>query len=61
MNIFGRWVIGVIAAIVGILGLFLAAGAQQGMMYAVGLGFFIGSVLFNFLQIKNAYDEAGGH
>lgn len=56
-----RWVIGVLVAIFGLGALLLASRAEQPIMYYSGLIFFIGSVLFNFQQIKQTYDEQAKH
>lgn len=57
----GRWIIGGLVAIIGLFALFLASRAEESAMYYSGLAFFIGSVLFNFLQIKQVYDEQSSH
>lgn len=57
----GRWIVGGMVAIVGLVALFLASRAEDPAMYYSGLAFFVGSVLFNFLQIKQVYDEQGRH
>ena len=57
MTHIGEWIVGAVAAALAIGGLFLAASATDGIMYAVGLIVFVGGVLFNFQQIKQAYDR----
>ena len=52
-----EWIIGAVAAALAIGGLFLAARATDDIMYGVGLTVFVAGVLFNFLQIKQAYDR----
>jgi len=49
--------------VVGLFGLFYAAGSQDGYSYFVGLALFIGAVLFMFHMIKGYYDqlEASDH
>ena len=54
-----RWIVGILVGAIGIGGLFLAARAADGMMYAVGLMLFVGAVLFNFLQIKQTVGRKG--
>lgn len=61
MHHVGRWVVGIMVAVVGLFALYLASRAHDPIMYYSGVGFFIASVLFNFLQIKHVFDEAGGH
>lgn len=56
-----RWVIGILVAICGLGALLLASRAEQTIMYYTGLFFFIGSVLFIFLQIKQTFDEHARH
>ncbi|MGE5442454.1 MAG: hypothetical protein ACM3Q0_05290 [Bacteroidota bacterium] len=57
----GRWVVGFMVAGIGLFALYLASRAEDAVMYYTGIGFFIASVLFNFLQIKQAYDETAHH
>ena len=57
----GRWIVGLMVAGVGLFALYLASRAEDAVMYYTGIGFFIASVLFNFLQIKQAYDETAHH
>lgn len=57
----GRWIIGFMVAVVGLVALFLASRAEEPAMYYSGLAFFIGCVLFNYLQIKQVYDEQSRH
>ena len=52
-----KWIVGCLVAAFGLGGLFLAAQAVDDVMYAMGILVFVGSVLFNFLQIKDAYDR----
>ena len=60
-NNIGRWVVGVLAAIVGLLALYIASRAEDSTMYYTGIFFFIGTVLFNFLQIKQVFDQSSAH
>lgn len=57
----GRWVVGALAAIVGLFALYLASKAEDPVMYYTGIFFFIGTVLFNFLQIKQVFDKQSAH
>ena len=57
----GRWIVGFMLAGIGLFALYLASRAEDAVMYYTGIGFFIASVLFNFLQIKQAYDETVHH
>lgn len=56
----GRWFVGAMVAVIGVFALILASRTEEPVMYYSGLGFFVASVLFNFLQIKQVYDERGG-
>ncbi len=57
----GRWVVGFMVTVIGLFALVLAARTSDAVMYYTGIGFFVGAVLFNFLQIKQAYDETSHH
>ncbi|MBL8668869.1 MAG: hypothetical protein JNM48_15540 [Rhodospirillales bacterium] len=57
----GRWVVGFMVAIIGLFALVLASRTADPVMYYTGIGFFIAAVLFNFLQIKQVYDEKASH
>ncbi|OAB57133.1 hypothetical protein AY599_09240 [Leptolyngbya valderiana BDU 20041] len=52
-----RFVIGALVGLLGLLGLFLAAGSHDGL-YQAGLIFALFCVLFIFWLIKRSYDEA---
>ncbi|MFO1153950.1 MAG: hypothetical protein U1E42_09865 [Rhodospirillales bacterium] len=58
---FGRWVVGCMVAVTGLFALYLASRAEDPVMYYTGIIFFIGVVLFNFLQIKQVFDKATAH
>ncbi len=47
-------------AIMGIVGLFVAARAGHGVPYYGGISFFVFAVLFVFLVIKHSFDRAEG-
>ena len=54
----GRWILGGVVGVVGILGLFLAANAHGVAEYHwIGLGLFVLAALFLFLMVKNSYDR----
>ena len=54
----GRWILGGVVGIVGILGLFLAANAHGvAEYYWIGLGLFVLATLYLFLLVKNSYDR----
>ena len=57
----GRWTVGLMIAGVGLFALYLASRAEDTVMYYTGIAFFIASVLFNFHQVKQAYDENARH
>jgi hypothetical protein len=61
MHDVGRWVVGLMMTVIGLFALFLASRASDPVMYYSGLGFFVATVLFNFLQIKQTYDEKSNH
>jgi hypothetical protein len=61
MHDVGRWVVGFMVAFIGLFALYLASRAGDPVMYYAGIVFFIASVLFNFYQIKQAYDEKSHH
>ena len=58
---FGRWIVGFMVAVTGLFALYLASRAEDQVMYYTGVIFFIGGVLFNFLQIKQVYDKTSAH
>jgi len=47
--------------LLGLIGLFLAAGAHDQTMYVVGLILFGFGILYNFWLIKRWFDRAEGH
>jgi UDP-N-acetylmuramyl pentapeptide phosphotransferase/UDP-N-acetylglucosamine-1-phosphate transferase len=47
----GSLMLGGVIGVIALLGLFVAAGAQDGVFYATGLGLFIFCVLFIFGMI----------
>ena len=57
----GRWMVGMMIAGVGLFALYLASRAEDTIMYYTGIGMFVASVLFNFYQVKQAYDENSRH
>ena len=57
----GRWTVGLMIAGVGLFALYLASRAEDTVMYYTGIAFFVASVLFNFYQVKQAYDENSQH
>ena len=52
------WVMGVFVGALGVVGLFMAAGAHDLAIHGFGLGVFVFAVLFVFLLIKRSYDAA---
>lgn len=56
----GRWVLGGIVGIVGLIGLGIAATIHQPGFYLLGLAMAGGAVAYIFRLIKRAYDEAEG-
>jgi uncharacterized membrane protein len=57
----GRWVVGAMVTVIGVFALYLASRASDPIMYYTGIAFFIAAVLFNFLLVKQAYDENSHH
>jgi uncharacterized membrane protein YtjA (UPF0391 family) len=58
MNFVSNWVMGVITAVMGLSGLFVAANAGHGIAYQGGLLFFVFAMLFVFHLIRVSYDHA---
>jgi NADH:ubiquinone oxidoreductase subunit K len=56
-----RWVVGGLLMVIGLFGLYLSSRADEQIMYYTGLALFVGSVLFNFFQIKQAYSKQSKH
>jgi hypothetical protein len=50
--------VGFFVGILGLVGLFLAAGAVDFQAYLFGLSLFVMSILFNFFLIKGHFDRA---
>jgi len=53
-----HWIMGTISAVFGLIGLFMAAAARDGGVLGFGLALVFFAVLFCFLMIKLAYDDA---
>ncbi|MFZ5780560.1 MAG: hypothetical protein ACOY4R_10225 [Pseudomonadota bacterium] len=52
-----HWVMGILAGLLGLAGLFMAAAARDGGILGFGLGLALFAVLFCWWMIKTAYDE----
>jgi len=52
----GHWVVGTLFAVIGVFSLYLASKAEDRVMYAGGIAFFIASILFIFWLIKKVTD-----
>jgi hypothetical protein len=50
-DVMGSFVLGGVMGVLALLGLFVAAGAQDGVFYGTGLGLFVFCVLFIFVMI----------
>ncbi len=53
----GRWIAGGVVAILGVSGLFLAAGAADRGIYLFGLALFAFAILYVFALIKQGFDS----
>jgi hypothetical protein len=53
-----HWIMGVLAGLFGLIGLFLASGARDAGILIFGLGLFVSGMLFAWWMIKTAYDES---
>ena len=51
-------VVGALVALVGIIGLFMAASAVDVIFYGVGLTFFLFATLLDFWLVKKWFDSA---
>jgi UDP-N-acetylmuramyl pentapeptide phosphotransferase/UDP-N-acetylglucosamine-1-phosphate transferase len=47
----GSFVLGGVMGVIGLLGLFVASAAKDGVFYATGLGLFVFCLLFLFVMI----------
>lgn len=56
MNPLGSLITGIVAGLIGLIGLYLASHAHQGAMYAAGLIIFAAAMLFDFFLIKRWFD-----
>ena len=53
-----HWILGIMSALFGLIGLFMAAGARDVGIELFGLALFAFAILFCWWMIKTAYDEA---
>jgi membrane protein YdbS with pleckstrin-like domain len=61
MGNIGGWILGGLIAAVGLIALFMAAHADDGLMYYVGLIVFVFAVLFNFGLIHRYTKHEASH
>jgi Zn-dependent protease with chaperone function len=61
MSGLGMWIVGVLTAVLGFVGLLLAAGSHGGPMYLMGLLIFAAAAAFVFWLIKSYFDQQEGH
>lgn len=54
----GKWIVGGIVSLLGLIGLFLAANAKDDGIYLFGLAFAAFAVFYVFAAIKTAFDSA---
>lgn len=52
------WIMGILAALAGLVGLFMAGAAKDSGILAFGLGLSLFGVLFCWWMIKSGFDEA---
>lgn len=52
------WIMGTMAAVMGLLGLLMAGAAKDSGILAFGLGLSLFGVLFCWFMIKTSFDEA---
>ena len=52
------WIMGILTALFGIAGLFMAGAAKDSAILFFGLALALFAVLFCWLMIKSAFDEA---
>jgi hypothetical protein len=52
------WIMGIMAALTGLAGLFMAGAARDSGILAFGLGLSLFGVLFCWFMIKTSFDEA---
>jgi uncharacterized membrane protein len=53
-----HWIMGILAALFGLVGLFMASGARDTGILGFGLALSLFAVLFCWWMIKLSYDEA---
>jgi len=53
-----HWIMGIMSALFGLVGLFMAAGAHDYGIALFGVAMFAFAILFCWWMIKTAYDEA---
>jgi uncharacterized membrane protein HdeD (DUF308 family) len=53
-----HWIMGILSALFGLIGLFMASRAHDLGIYVFGLALAVAGVLFCWWMIKTAYDEA---
>jgi hypothetical protein len=54
----GIWIVGGMIGVLGIIGLLVAAHAEDTPMYLVGIIFFLFAVLFDAWLVKQSFDRA---
>ena len=57
METVSSFIVGLLVAVFGILGLFLIAGAMDAEMYIFGIGLAVFAVLFEFGLVKAHFDR----
>jgi uncharacterized membrane protein (DUF4010 family) len=53
-----NWIMGILSGLAGLVGLFMAAAARDTGIFVFGMALMLFAVLFCWLMIKTAFDEA---
>jgi hypothetical protein len=53
----GKWIVGGIVSLLGVIGLFLAANAKDNGIYLFGFAIVAFAILYVFAAIKQSYDR----
>ncbi len=53
-----NWIMGILAGLAGLVGLFMASAARDTGIYIFGMALMVFAVLFCWFMIKTSFDEA---